>query len=181
VHFEDSTLCHYHAGPLDAASWRAPLLAIGWLEHPHDFVRGTAPVGLVRQLEGLVIAAGKAHPHRNFRGLHQCSICEARGSGTKGLPSSHINMLIPGPGVIYAAPAGIVHHIEAHSYLPPSEFIEAVERCPDYGSPAFYEAVRASNCGEPPPLESGEQSILETRRSLLEAIKARERRNAGNV
>lgn len=181
MYFEDLTPCRYHPGPLDAARWRVPLLAIGWLEHPHDFVRGAAPLSLVRKLEGLVIAAGEAHPHYSFRGLHHCSICEATSSGNEGLLSSYINMLIPGAGVIYAAPAGIVHYIEAHSYLPPSAFIEAVETCPGYGSPAYYEAIQASNLGETPPLESWEQYKFQTRPAMLAAIQARERRNAGNA
>lgn len=41
---------------------------------------------------------------------------------------------VPGrEGCIYAAPTLIVHYVEAHEYLPPPEFIEAVLRDPPPG------------------------------------------------
>jgi len=34
---------------------------------------------------------------------------------------------IPGREVIYASPLVILHYIEVHNYLPPAEFISAIE------------------------------------------------------
>jgi len=43
------------------------------------------------------------------------------------LPLGNAEIWIPdGAGGIFAAPNLIVHYIETHNYLPPSEFIEAV-------------------------------------------------------
>jgi hypothetical protein len=49
-------------------------------------------------------------------------------------------------------PGGVVHYVESHLYVPPLEFIEAVLRCTDYGSPDYHEARRKSNGGNAPPL-----------------------------
>jgi hypothetical protein len=61
---------------------------------------------------------------------------------------------VPGVEQIYIAPGGIGHYVEVHSYLPPRPFIEAVVRCPEYGSARYCDALRASNAGKTPPLET---------------------------
>jgi hypothetical protein len=152
MHFPDLNKCRYHSGPLDAESWKAPLLAVGWLEHPHQFARGESPAGLLTTLRGLVVSAKTAHPQVNFRGLHCCSLCEASRGVAQTLMQSHVNLFIPGREVVYVAPAGIVHYIEAHSYMPPSEFSAAVARCPIYGSFVHYEALTIANMGTQPPM-----------------------------
>lgn len=35
-------------------------------------------------------------------------------------------MRVMGSGVAYAAPELVAHYVEAHGYLPPADFIEAV-------------------------------------------------------
>ena len=154
MHFDDLTCCHYHNGPYDANNWRVPLLAVGWLEHPHDYVRGETPPGLVDKLDELVAAAHESQSSYNFRGLHRCSHCEAANVGGESLERSHVNLFVPGQGVVYIAPSGIRHYIEVHSYLPPSTFVDAVMRCTDYGSPAYFDSLRTVNNGERPPIES---------------------------
>ena len=181
MYFQDFDLCKYHSGPLDAACWRAPLLAIGWLEHPYNYNHGQASQDLLIQLQALVSGAKKEHPHHNFRGLHHCSLCAADGGHTVGLPSSHVNILVPGSEAIYAAPAGIIHYIQAHSYLPPIEFNNAVSLCPRYGSIEFYETLRTLNHGEPPPIESWEESLRTTREAAFKAIQARDQINGRNA
>jgi hypothetical protein len=54
---------------------------------------------------------------------------------------------------VYLAPGGIPHYIEVHSYLPPSEFVAAVLRCPDCGTNEYRDALRLANRGNEPPLE----------------------------
>src|SRR5262249_48703105 len=56
--------------------------------------------------------------------------------------------------VVYAAPAAIVHYIDLHSYQPPTEFAEAVLRCPDCRSEAYQAALCAANSGVTPPLKA---------------------------
>jgi hypothetical protein len=153
VHYEDLTLCRYHRGSLDTDSWRVPLLAVGWLEGPYPYPRGTAPANLMPMLEGFVSAAGQIFRHECFRGLHECNICVPASL----LRQSHINLLIPGDGVVYASPAGIVHYMSDHQYLPPWGFIDAVNHCPDYGSDAYLSALREANGGHQIPLRTWDE------------------------
>lgn len=173
MHFADLDKCRYHRGPLDADSWQVPLLAVGWLDHPHGYRVGDVPDGLLARLQSLVSAAEAAHPQHNFRGLHCCSLCEAASGPSEPLHQSHVNLLIPGDRVVYAAPAGITHYIEFHSYSPPSEFIAAIASCPEYGSAAFYEALRAANQGNEPPIRSWEEDHRTFREEMAKAIAAR--------
>ena len=62
------------------------------------------------------------------------------------------SLWVPGNGIVYVAPTGIPHYVAAHWYLPPTEFIEAVMRCPEYGSTAFEAALTEANGGVVPPL-----------------------------
>jgi len=177
MYFADLDRCRYHSGPLDADSWQVPLLAVGWLEHPHGFSLGEVPEGLLARLQNLITAAEAAHPQHNFRGLHCCSLCEAEHEPVEALRQSHVNLLIPGNGVVYAAPAGIAHYIESHSYLPPSQFIAAVASCPAYGSAAFFETLRAANQGIEPPIRSVEEDVRAFREEAAKAIAARNGRS----
>jgi hypothetical protein len=175
MYFEDFALCRYHFGPLDAASWKVPLLAVGWLEQPHRYSRGVAPESLRINLERLVHAAGHAYSGMHFRGLHTCSLC-AKGSGAAHLESSYMNLLIPGVRVVYAAPAAILHYIQEHSYLPPAEFVAAVGACPPYGSQSYELALRGANLNCPTPLDA----FNEEARKLAERI-AQRTKSRGNT
>ena len=44
-------------------------------------------------------------------------------------------------GCILVAPSLVLHYIDAHQYLPPAEFISAVLRCPEVGSPEYVRAL----------------------------------------
>lgn len=149
----DLDLCRYHTGPFDADNWSVPLRAIGWLEHPHQFDTGATPSGLAARLQMLVKQGRSAYSHYNFRGVKFCSICKSAGLDSPGPIWSQENIFVPGNGVVYIAPGGIVHYVEAHSYLPPREFIDAVFSCPKYGSHEFRDALHAANGGTAPPFE----------------------------
>jgi len=97
-----------------------------------------------------------AYPHFGFRGVKDCSLCLAAGLRSPGPIWSQENVFIPGSGVVYVAPGGIVHYVEMHEYLPSSEFVESVLSCPDPHSAEYYEALRVSNRGIEPPLQSAE-------------------------
>lgn len=153
MHIRDLDLCRYHTGPFDADNWSVPLRAIGWLEHPHHFNTGATPSAFVSKLQSLVQQTRAAFSHYIFRGGMICSICKAAGLNSPGPIWSQENIFVPGNGVVYVAPGGIVHYIEVHSYLPPKEFIDAVLRCPDCNSSEFREALRAANGGAVPPFE----------------------------
>jgi len=156
MHFTDLDLCRYHTGAFDADNWSVPLRAVGWLEHPKPFTCGVAPAPLVPKLKLMIEQVHSAYPHYGFRGGKHCSHCVAAGLKSPGPIWSQENVFVPGSGVVYVAPGGIVHYVEIHSYLPPSEFVEAVLRCPDLYSKEYREALCASNAGIEPPLQGDE-------------------------
>ncbi len=160
MHIADLDLCAYHAGPFDASNWSVPLRAVGWLEYPQAFSSGIAPSRLTSKLKEMADQVRSAYPHYCFRGLMTCSFCISAGLPSPGPIWSQENIFVPGVDVVYVAPGGIVHYIEAHSYLPPSEFVEAALHCPDCHSSQYREALRAANAGIEPPLEDCERFKL---------------------
>ena len=105
MYFADLEPCVYHPGPLDAASWAVPLRAVGWLEHPHPFPRGTVPADFAAILAGLVGQTRSSFFQYSFRGRYQCTLCSrAAGSGPILIDWSEVNLIIPGEGEVFAAP-----------------------------------------------------------------------------
>lgn len=171
MYSDDLMSCRYHSGPYNANNWRVPLLTVGWLYHPHDYERGETPPGLIDKLDELVAAADESQSNYNFRGLHSCSYCDAANVDSEPIEGSHVNLFVPGQGIVYIAPAGIRHYINVHSYLPPSTFVEAVMRCTDYGSSAYFASLWAVNNGERPPIETAQDSRAHER-AKEEAMRA---------
>jgi hypothetical protein len=68
-----------------------------------------------------------------FRGSHSCELC-GRSRGTH-------NLFVPGAGFVYVAPEMIVHYVDAHSYMPPESFLQALRSCPEMGSDAYLAAL----------------------------------------
>jgi len=97
----------------------APILrAVGWLERGQWFPTGgidaqvfARPVEMRKDQWQPIVAAG----------FHECDLCqyESEASGTR-------NLFIPRAGSLYVCPELIVHYINAHSYVPPTEFCEAL-------------------------------------------------------
>jgi hypothetical protein len=116
----------------------ANLVAVGWLEREHDFPRGPVDKPFFDRLEAL---CRRPWAPFVFPGGHECDLCQFGG------PYLAYDIFIPCRDRVFAAPAGIIHHIRAHWYRPPDEFIEAVLACPDMGS-AEYGAVLAANSPE---------------------------------
>jgi hypothetical protein len=152
VYIPDLELCQYHPGPLDSAEWAAPLKAIGWLEHPEPFNTGAVPDELIPRLKAIIDKTRTVYSQYKFRGIQRCSICEFAGLPSPGPIWSPENIFVPGQDAVYAAPGGIVHYIEEHSYLPPPEFVKAVLRCPDCGTDEYLKALRKANRETDPPL-----------------------------
>ena len=135
AYFDDLTRCDYfHDDKLP------PLLAVGWLEQGHEYSAGEVPRGLLPRLMNF-LRSGKRPWPGTFLGGHVCSLCGDRKS------YGHRNLFIPGAGVVYAAPEGIIHYIAAHIYRPPVDFIDATLAAPDAESPEYVAALRA--CGWP--------------------------------
>ena len=99
-----------------------PLRAVGWLAKDHPF-----PVGETERKTYDRLCELLKHPFQPFcyLGYHNCELCQFEGE--RGVA----NLFVPGQGILYVAPELITHYINAHRYLPPSEFVEAVMKCPN--------------------------------------------------
>ncbi len=155
THFRDLAMCRYGHDALDADAWRAPLLAIGWLGFPFPYRLGRVPPDFRSRLDALVGEAERHSYGYHYWGFHTCSWCVATLRNPPEQPWSQSSLWVPGNGVVYVAPIGIPHYVAAHRYRPPTEFIEAVTRCPEYGSIAYEAALKEANGGVVPPLLVG--------------------------
>jgi hypothetical protein len=115
---------------------------VGWLDGVHPFPKGPIDRRLVEKLKVLA-----AKPVELYRGSHICELCPEPADVVKTFipdrgklidPScsrmqwaeqrcSNGEIRVSSGAVIFAAPALDVHYIEEHGYLPPAEFLEAVE------------------------------------------------------
>ena len=116
---------------------------IGWLDGVHPFPTGSMKPGLLETIRKLA-----SQPVELYRGYHVCEVCvEPSDVEKKFMPHNKMiidpdcswakwvkarqgngEIRVPGKGVTFAAPILIVHYIEEHHYLPPQEFLEAVEK-----------------------------------------------------
>lgn len=128
MHYADLSLYTHHLR--DALT---NVKNVGWLKGGQEFSSGAVEPYLVNRLKQAFIGAGKFNAETVLiRGAqHRCEICGASpgvvqiDGKKKSLGASEI--WIPGGGdTYYAAPSLIIHYIEEHQYLPPSEFIGAI-------------------------------------------------------
>lgn len=120
--------------PYDYYPGAPQALAVGWLDSGEPFTAGACPQDVRDRLEGL-----SREPVHLTRGYHYCQFCMTT-AGPGLLLRADINLyedpdvargngeiwLTSPSGTNFAAPALIAHYIDAHSYIPPGVFIEAV-------------------------------------------------------
>jgi hypothetical protein len=99
------------------------LLAVGWLGREQAFPTGTMPEQVFRRLAELFVDLFQPYV---AAGRHGCTLCQFDPERSGGA-----NLFVPGQGVIYVCPELVLHYINAHRYLPPEEFCQAVLKCPD--------------------------------------------------
>jgi hypothetical protein len=102
-------------------------------------------------------------------------ICAPRRAfqGDTAIEQSMVNVLVPGDSEVFAATGGLMHYVDAHSYLPPRAFIDAVMACPPCDSPEYLDALRAANSDVAPPLETFELALERSRRERATAQRFR--------
>jgi len=115
---------------------------VGWLDGEHSF--GTGPVNstLINKMKLLATT-----PTERYRGRHLCEVCIQPPDVAKTFVPDRGRLIDPTcswarwaesrlsngeirvsrNGVVFAAPILIVHYIEEHGYLPPIEFLHAVD------------------------------------------------------
>jgi hypothetical protein len=114
---------------------------VGWVDNVHAFPRGIVEARFIERMKRLA-----AKPVELYRGKHICELCveplhlvktnspnrvvidpKCSWAQWAGQRSSNGEIRVSRGGVTFAAPVLIVHYIEEHGYLPPSDFLKAVE------------------------------------------------------
>ena len=110
------------------------ILAVGWLDAEHEFSKGTVSEGLLTRILTLCYA-----PINQTRGFHQSPFLTpaplgypVEYKGKKMLLGSAEIRVTGINGHVYAAPNLIYHYIKDCQYLPPQEFLSAVDSGPGY-------------------------------------------------
>jgi hypothetical protein len=118
---------------------------VGWLDNTHPFPKGHVARNLIDKMKVLA-----TKPVELYRGYHYCEICIEPPGLVKTFLSEQLKVIDPSCSwakwmaqhrsngeirvdnqeVIFAAPVLIVHYIEEHGYLPPPEFLKALENIP---------------------------------------------------
>src|SRR6478735_3545578 len=94
------------------------LKAIGWPERGRDYPVGRTEPAIYRKLVAL-----RHEPWQPAvsMGVHECDLCQYEGE------NGSANIFIPANSFLYACPELITHYMmNAHGYLPPDDFCEAV-------------------------------------------------------
>src|SRR5580698_4584471 len=111
---------------------------VGWLDDIHPFPKGHVAPNLIEKMKSLA-----TKPVNLFLGYHYCEICVAPPDVVKSFLPNWPNRIDPNcswakwrdqrrsngearvayEGVTFAAPVLIVHYIEEHGYLPPTQFL----------------------------------------------------------
>lgn len=105
------------------------MLNVGWLSASHAFPTGAVEASTMQAI--LLLCESQ---YNIMRGVHDCEFCDQesplrvpadveRGYVSLGMGELRVKGV---DGLTYAAPSLIYHYIEAHRYLPPSEFLAAV-------------------------------------------------------
>ncbi|MFC9646508.1 DUF7919 family protein [Streptomyces mirabilis] len=110
--------------PEASGRWRGvPLLNVGWLSRSENYSKGEPHAGLVDVLQRMT----QTHRAQQTRGYHFCPWCASSLFGPRGdCPRGSSEIRVMGNDVAYAAPELVAHYVEAHSYLPPADFVDAV-------------------------------------------------------
>jgi hypothetical protein len=113
---------------------------VGWLDGIHPYPTGTVNTRLIEKMKLLA-----KKPVELYRGKHICELCaEPPGLKKTIMPNSIVidqtspwlqwadqrssngEIRVRYGELIFAAPVLIVHYIEEHGYLPPTEFLDAI-------------------------------------------------------
>ena len=106
-------------------------LNVGWLDKEHEFTQGQCPSEVV---DNLLEQLQQGKVYNLCRGFHRCNICDSQGKlihryeykGYQFVGNGEFHVRISA-SQFYVAPVLILHYIIEHNYLPPEDFIKAVQ------------------------------------------------------
>ena len=148
--YADLEPCDYFGEPYDEA------VPVGWLEATEPYTRGRSEQTLLAKLNAI---RNDSFAPMIFMGPHFCSFCLANAEEVQAedVAAGIDNLWIPGDGVVYVTPELVTHYMQAHEYLPPQSFLDAVRKCPT--EPADY--ARALSRSAPVSMRRDLQAALD--------------------
>lgn len=121
--YED--LSPYVYAPTDPS---ATMLNVGWLGHASKFDTGS----IGEEVRDALVILAADHDVNVMRGMHDCELCDQEspirvplGDRKITLGCSEIHATAE-DCIVYVAPTLVIHYLDAHRYLPPQVFIDAV-------------------------------------------------------
>jgi hypothetical protein len=129
----------------------AGLVYVGWLDDGYPFPLGSVDHGFFARLHALCRNPWRP-PHTPATSpLPFCPLCRfsngppyVRYENSEAATGQYPPVYVPGHQVVYVAPPSILHYIDAHQYLPPRPFLEAVNHCPEMRSGPYLRALVAN-------------------------------------
>lgn len=119
--------------------------AIGWLAAGRAYAQGAISADALVKLRAYATAwraSGAALNWPQAAGAHQCELCgNCWKAGNFGVPAGDI---------LYSCPEMLAHYVEAHSYCPPPEFVQALLAAPLPGTVDYETAVAQFRVEYPP-------------------------------
>jgi hypothetical protein len=121
------------------------LIAVGWLENGKHYTTGDTPKSVCEKLYEF---SKTRELYFAFLGRHECDLCDVYGN------PNNLNFIddfgsktifIAFKNKVYIFPDLIIHYINAHSYLPPEEFIEAVLASTPQETIEYFRKIRENN------------------------------------
>lgn len=107
---------------------------VGWLENGKEFTTGNAPINIIERVYEF---SRMPEMYQTYFGYHQCDFCEF-----VNIELGAKTIMIVYKSKVYFCPALITHYMDSHSYLPPSEFIEAVLNYDHQYAMEYFKQVR---------------------------------------
>lgn len=118
----------------DSEIFNTHVLNVGWLSCKNKYPKGTVPQKTLNKIKKLC-----ATSYFNLmRGYHKCDLrfclgfCISAKDGSTPRQLGSAEIWVRGKdNVVYVAPDLIFHYIKYHRYLPPGEFLNAIDEMDD--------------------------------------------------
>ena len=130
--------------PFDSGDAAEKFRAVGWLDREHPYNRGEIDSDIARKLGQLLRDPWQPAESPGFAPCELCRLSKGPFEITFSDMTIKVGtrrIYVPGEGVIYVAPSMILHFIDAHEYCPPSAFQDAVRRCGEMRSMAYFKQL----------------------------------------
>jgi hypothetical protein len=125
VKYEDLSDYTYDISPFKLPG----VVNVGWIDVRSQYPRGSVPELILQKIKDAAAGSEAFRPLVDpVREFPKCDICGDLKLPCKGgVFFKNSELWVPSGDIVFASPISILHYIEVHNYLPPAEFIAAVE------------------------------------------------------